>query len=236
MNILIPMCGLGKRFIEKGYTEPKPLIKIFDKTMIEWAIDSLGIKGNYIFVIKKEFNNLDKILTKLVPNCKIVVLDKNTNGAAETCLEAKHFLDYSDELIITNCDQIMNWNPKEFLEFIKNPIDGAVVTYYADTIKNSYARIDKDGYVDLIKEKEVISNYSLNGIHYWKQARLFVRSATRMIMNNDRTNNEFYIAPTYNYLIKDGYKIKVYNINSKEHIPIGTPEDLEKFKNEYNKI
>jgi hypothetical protein len=54
---------------------------------------------------------------------------------------------------------------------------------------------------------------------------LFVSSAEEMISEEDRTNNEFYVAPTYNYLIKSGKKILPFFYNL--HFPIGTPEDLE---------
>ena len=56
-----------------------------------------------------------------------------------------------------------------------------------------------------------------------------------MIEANETYNNEFYIAPSYNYLIKNGKKILPFFYNL--HYPIGTPEDLlkyqETFKNGY---
>jgi CTP:phosphocholine cytidylyltransferase-like protein len=30
MKVIIPMAGLGDRFISKGYVDPKPLIKVND--------------------------------------------------------------------------------------------------------------------------------------------------------------------------------------------------------------
>ena len=50
-----------------------------------------------------------------------------------------------------------------------------------------------------------------------------------MIIENDRANNEFYTCPVYNYAIKDGKKIVVYNIDYANMHGIGTPEDLNKF-------
>ena len=41
MNIIIPLCGIGQRFIESGYMNPKPLIDIFDKKLIFHVIDQL---------------------------------------------------------------------------------------------------------------------------------------------------------------------------------------------------
>ena len=47
-----------------------------------------------------------------------------------------------------------------------------------------------------------------------------------MIVRNDRVNNEFYTCPVYNYMIKKGLKIGVYEIDSKDMHGLGTPEDL----------
>ena len=47
-NVIIPLAGDGKRFKEKGIKTPKPLIKFYNKTLIETSIDSLNIKkANY---------------------------------------------------------------------------------------------------------------------------------------------------------------------------------------------
>ena len=48
-----------------------------------------------------------------------------------------------------------------------------------------------------------------------------------MISKNIRTNNEFYIAPSYNEMISNGKKILNYPIA--EMRGLGTPEDLSKF-------
>ena len=48
-----------------------------------------------------------------------------------------------------------------------------------------------------------------------------------MIACNDRVNNEFYTCPTYNYCIKRGAKIGIYNIDFTQMHGIGTPQDLQ---------
>ena len=35
MHIIIPMSGIGKRFVEAGYRIPKPLIVVDEKPIIE---------------------------------------------------------------------------------------------------------------------------------------------------------------------------------------------------------
>ena len=48
----------------------------------------------------------------------------------------------------------------------------------------------------------------------------------QMMIENDRTNNEFYICPVYNYLIRGGKKVGIYDIDQSQMHGIGTPEDL----------
>ena len=50
-----------------------------------------------------------------------------------------------------------------------------------------------------------------------------------MIVNNERVNNEFYTCPVYNYMIKSGAKIGIFEIPYESMHGIGTPHDLREF-------
>jgi dTDP-glucose pyrophosphorylase len=230
VNIIIPMAGEGSRFPKDQYL-PKPLIDVNGKPMIVRAIESLGVNGQYHFIIRQnEYTHIVKdIIGKVVKNPKFIEITQTTEGPACSALLFKEEINNSDELIIANCDQIMEWDSKLFFHNVRL-YDGAVVTYYSDTDKNSYARLDKKGHVVEIREKEVISNVSLNGIHYWKNGSDFVSSAETMIAEDDRApNGEFYIAPTYNYLIKSGKTVGIHHIPNEQHHAVGVPVDLERF-------
>lgn len=233
------MAGEGSRFKVKGYDKPKPLIQICGKSMIQKAVESLDIQGKYIFVVRQYDNEkinheLQSTLKKIKPDCKILVIKELTRGSAETCLLASDLIDNEEPLIITNCDQIMTWDSSKFCSKFNCKKDGIVVTYDANTKKNSYVKLDENGNAIQFAEKKVISKNSLNGIHYWKKGSDFVRSARKMIDNNLTVNNEFYIAPSYNELIKEGKQIIIHRVEKNEHWPVGTPEDLEKYENIQN--
>ena len=51
-----------------------------------------------------------------------------------------------------------------------------------------------------------------------------------MIEHNDKTNNEFYVAPVYNWAIRDGKKIAIYMVD--KIYELGTPEYLGNYLNE----
>jgi CTP:phosphocholine cytidylyltransferase-like protein len=236
MNIVIPMAGLGSRFPNNPL--PKPLIDINGMPMIQVAMDSLGIVGKFIFIVRsihvEEFK-IDLILKNLY-DCEVIVVNDLTEGPACTAMLAKDFINNQDPLFIANCDQIMKWDSLSFNSFCKNyPHDGFVVTYFANTTKNSYASLDNNGLVKLIKEKEVISNVSLNGIHFWKKGSDFVDSFYKMVENDDRApNGEFYIGPSYNHMISINKKIGIYHIPNEQHWAVGTEEDLNLYMRLHN--
>lgn len=233
MNIVIPMAGLGSRFKSDLFKTIKPLIPIAGKPMIHEVLKSLKLSGNYHFVIRNDeyVSQLTHVLKELIPNCNLIYVNEVTDGPASTCLMAQNLIDSDEQLIIANSDQVLWWNADIFQELIKiNQLDGLVVTFDSNSLKNSYARIDKDGFVLEIKEKVVISDLALAGIHYWKRGRDFVSSANQMINDKNRSFGEYYVGPTYNYLIQEGAKISTYHLSKLQHYPVGTPEDLQKYE------
>ena len=233
MNIVIPMAGEGTRFPKTKYKKSKPLINILGKPMIQAAIESLNLDGQYNYIIRKEHKDeIWDVLNTITPGCNIITVENTTGGPADSALLFDNIINNNKELVIANCDQIMWWDSEMFLVNARHPkYDGMIVTYYSDTPKNSYARINTRGFVVEVKEKEVISHTSLNGIHYWKNGSYFVDSAKRMKECNDTApNGEYYVGPTYNYMINDlKKKVGVYHIPNFQHNPVGIPEDLERY-------
>lgn len=244
MNIVIPMVGMGKRFSDVGYTMPKPLIEVNGIPIIQHAIESLNLDGRYIFIIRKnEFSDILKsLLIDLKRDCEILEVDYLTDGTVNSILLSQNLINNSQELITTNCDQRTEWDSKAFINFTKNnEMDGCVATYPYDNIvlgqksPYSFIKLNSNNIAIQLEEKLAISNLALCGIHYWRKGSDFVNSALELIKNNDRINGEFYVSKTYNYLIKDGKKIKHYPLKEGDFFSLGTPKDIEvyqKLKNE----
>jgi hypothetical protein len=47
--------------------------------------------------------------------------------------------------------------------------------------------------------------------------------------DNRAPNGEFYVGPSYNYMIKNGLTVGIYHVPNQMHHPVGVPDDLEKF-------
>jgi hypothetical protein len=61
-----------------------------------------------------------------------------------------------------------------------------------------------------------------------EQAKLFVEAAERMIAQNRRINNEFYVDECINDVIQMGFKAKVFEVD--HYICWGTPNDYKTFQ------
>jgi HAD superfamily hydrolase (TIGR01509 family) len=228
LNILIPMAGAGSRFEQAGYTFPKPLIEVNSKPMIQVVVENLNIDANYIYVVQKshrEKYNLDTMLNLITPGCKIVEVDGLTEGAACTALLAKDYINSDSPLFFANSDQFVEWDSNEFMyKMQESNCDGGIVTFKATHPKWSFARVDENGFVTEVAEKNPISDNATVGYYYWKHGSDFVKFAEQMIERNIRVNNEFYVCPVFNQAIEDCKKIRIFE--SSKMWGLGTPEDL----------
>lgn len=235
LNVLIPMAGAGSRFEQAGYTFPKPLIDVRNKPMIQVVVENLNIKANFIYIVQKphrEKYNLDTLLNLITPGCKIVEVDGLTEGAACTALLAKEFIDNDQPLFFANSDQFVEWDSNEFMyKMNETEADGGIVTFEATHPKWSFAKVDENGLVTEVAEKNPISNIATVGYYYWKHGSDFIKYAEQMIEKDIRVNNEFYVCPVFNEAIEDKKQIRTFNIN--KMWGLGTPEDLSYYLEHY---
>jgi HAD superfamily hydrolase (TIGR01509 family) len=228
LNVLIPMAGAGSRFEQAGYTFPKPLIEVNGKPMIQVVIENLNLDANYIYVVQKahrEKYNLDTLLNLLTPGCKVVETDGLTEGAACTALLAKKYIDNDNPLFFANSDQFVEWDSNEFMyKMQETNADGGIVSFTATHPKWSFAKVDENGLVTEVAEKNPISDIATVGYYFWKHGSDFIKYAEQMIEKNIRVNNEFYVCPVFNQAIEDCKEIRTFNTTGMWGL--GTPEDL----------
>lgn len=238
INIVVPMAGRGSRFSKAGYTLPKPLISVFGRPMIEIVVENLrpSQPHRFIFICQREHlaaHGLGSILMQSGPDTRIVPIDYVTDGAACTVLLAEAEINNDDALMIANCDQYISTPIDTYLNHMgQGGFDGFIMTMTANDPKWSFIELDENGTVNRVVEKEVISDEATVGIYNYQAGRSFVAAAKKMISNNDKTNNEFYVAPAFNYMIKDGMRVGYMNIGSDRAgmYGLGVPEDLEYFE------
>ena len=236
INVVIPMAGLGQRFVDSGYSKPKPFIDVLGSPMIEHVLKNLSVNNANYFLIaqEKHMQREPETISHLEKTYDVVFhfINGLTEGTASTVLTIENLIDTNTPLLIANSDQVIDLDINVFIEnAFQRGLDGSILVF-KDISKNpkwSYAQINEGGLVSLVREKEPISDLATVGIYFFNKGSDFIRSAKEMIQKNDRVNNEFYTCPVYNYLIEIGSKIGVYEIYKDQMHGIGTPEDLDRF-------
>lgn len=237
IQIVIPLAGLGKSFLEAGYNMPKPLVDVAGKSMIERVIENLKPKQDhkFIFIVKKDqyerYGQFLEIFNRSANGNHIVIEAIGIpQGAACTALLAIDYINNSDELIIANSDQIVDISIDKFIiNARRSKAAGFIMTFEASHPKWSFVRLNKNREVIETAEKKVISGNATVGIYYYKKGSLYVNAALSMIENDIRFNNEFYVCPAYNELILSGEKILAWEIDRRQMHTMGTAEDLAKY-------
>ena len=235
LNVLIPMAGEGSRFAKAGYTFPKPLIDVQGKPMIQVVVENLNMDANFIFVVRKEHRekyNLDSLLKLIAPGCQIVETDGLTEGAACTALLTRDLIDNDAPLFFANSDQFVEWDSTEFMyKMNETNADGGIVSFTATHPKWSFAKVNDEGLVTEVAEKNPISDIATVGYYYWKHGSDFVKYADQMVEKDIRVNNEFYVCPVFNEAIGDSKEIRTFNVE--KMWGLGTPEDLKYYLEHY---
>jgi dTDP-glucose pyrophosphorylase len=235
IQLVIPAAGLGTRFSNAGYKTSKPLIKVGNHEMILWVVSNFTlIAGDSVILISRDQDDLSMVRGRISPGIGFhnIKVSSVTDGPASTVNLARETLSLELPLIIANSDQYVSASLAGFIAEVRTGLlDGSVLTMNANGSKWSYVERKPNGEIKRVVEKEQISDEATVGIYAWKKAKLYFNSYDEMLAAEDRVNGEFYVAPTYNYLIRRGFRIGAFHIGNVEDAVhgLGTPEDLDLF-------
>ena len=239
MKIIIPMSGVGKRFQEKGYENPKYLLNVFKKPVIKHILSLFPGEKDINLIMNEEDYKDSKIMSSLnkIENLNIHCIKKHKKGPGYALL-VSGLLETEEEVFINYCDFANIWNWSEVKKYIKekNP-DGLLPAYkglHLHTIYGSkYAFIkESNKNVISIKEKEPFTDnpreeYASTGGYYFSSGLQAKKYIEDLFSSNNLINGEAYISSPYDLMIQDGLKVDVYNIDY--FFQWGTPEDYEEF-------
>ena len=108
---------------------------------------------------------------------------------------------------------------------------GQILTMIAHSAAWSYVGRDTAGAINRVIEKVEISDEATVGVYGWSKSEYAKASFEDTFNNNIRTNNEFYVAPTYNYMIENNQKVVSVpiGVHGLDVHGMGIPSDLSDF-------
>lgn len=238
MNIIIPIGGKGERF--RGiYKQPKPLIPIYGIPMVKYVIDHIintmepTSQFNIYLIYKSEIH--DEVIT-LCDNTYTysICLDRDTAGAAETVLYGlERIHSHYSKCLLIDCDTVYTTNIVGIAD-IYATMNANMVLYTENTNPKplySYIRVNEDGVITHIVEKQKISDNANTGCYFFNDINLLKTYCHRVISEGITFNGEPYISCVIDLMIRDKEVFMGHQILASSCISLGTPDDVKTYLN-----
>lgn len=245
-TLVIPMAGLGQRFVNEGYVQTKPLIPVSGVPMVVQATHDLPPAEQHVFVLRKDmvgYEGLAHELRELYPSANIKTIDHVTEGQACTASMGLDGLEYRGgevpgPITIGACDNGALYSADEFNRLVSDPsVDIIVwgVRGYPNACRHPkmFGWIEAEGsLIHSISVKAPLDKPTVDpivlGTFTFRKAEYFHRALERLIAREGRVNGEFYIDSLINDAIELGMRCHLFEVSS--YLCWGTPNDLRTFE------
>ncbi len=182
MKCLILAAGYATRLYPLTEKFPKPLLKIREKTIIDWLIDdidTLNVIDEYIIISNHKYFDHFKSWAKDKKQ-NVTVLDDGTTsnenrlGAVIDIKFAVDKLNINDDLLVLAGDNVLDFSLKHFIKYALDKNTSCVMRYYEESTqrlkKSGVAQIDGNEKIISLEEKPESpkSNWCIPPFYYYK--------------------------------------------------------------------
>lgn len=153
MKCLILAAGYATRLYPLTENFPKPLLKVGEKTILDWLIDdidTLGLVDEYVVISNHKFAHHFDAWAK-EKSQKITVVDDGTEsnetrlGAVKDIQFAMDTLGLDDEMLVIAGDNVLDFSLTKFISYAKEKGTSCIMRYYEE----SEAKLKKCGVVKI---------------------------------------------------------------------------------------
>jgi NDP-sugar pyrophosphorylase family protein len=245
MKIIIPMAGTGARFVEKGYKDPKPLIRIRPhlERIVEYVLRMFDKdRDDFVFIcndVHVNDHHIHEVLREICPYSTVVSMPSHKKGPIFTVQAAYDHIADDEEVIISYCDGMVTWDKSKFLSFVhSNNLDGCLITHTGfhphtlSSTKMAFVR-EEGGKVLEVKEKAHFTDnpqneHASSGVYYFRRGRDLKFYFDETVRRNINYNGEHYVTLSFNPMIEAGLNVGFYDT---DYVAIlGTPNEVENFE------
>ena len=243
MKVIIPMAGLGQRFVDAGYNVPKPFIEVAGQKIIDRIVNMFDEDDEMIFICNERHlrtDDTESYLQGIKRGCTILSVPQHTKGPVFTVIPHLDSIRDDEEVIVCYCDNPYLWDYKKFKNYVnKNNVDGCILTHSGfhphrlSSTYMAYCKTEGDSLLE-IKEKEPYTDnhweeHASTGTYYFRKGS-YVKKYFQDAIENEvkHTNGEYYVTLVYNLLVNDGLDVRVYDT---DYVTVfGTPEEVKNYE------
>lgn len=239
MNIIIPLGGLGSRFLETGFSLPKPLINLLFKPILFWLLDSLSLSDSdrVIVVCNKRLikYRFKELINKSYKNIDVIYLESDTRGAAETVLFGLQIADLNKPTLLLDGD---TFYIADILKIYRESVNKNVVFSFKqqdDRPIYSYVKVVENKIVQ-IAEKQQISDLANTGAYAFATGEILKQYCELAVKKfNKAKQKELYTSSIILDMIHDNVNFECIILQDTDFEVVGTPLQYKLFHNKYKK-
>lgn len=138
MKCLILAAGYATRLYPLTENFPKPLLKVGDKTILDWLVDDIdesGLVDEYVVISNHKFAHHFEEWAKTKTQ-KVTVVDDGTDtnetrlGAVKDIQFAIDKLNLDDDMLVIAGDNVLDFSLTKFVEYAKSKNTSCIMRYY----------------------------------------------------------------------------------------------------------
>ena len=214
MNYLITAAGKGSRLICKGIKPPKPLVIVHGIELLIWSLSSFNFTSkDRIYIVTQKRDRVKECLLNKLKNFfpEIVIywleLEEITNGQLVSAINAINYFSIKGKVLIHNCDT--SYKLSKNFEEIDEDYFGAIPYFFSEGDNWSFLKTNNgDELITEVKEKKRISSKCSVGTYFFRDSEELIKLTKDYLSStNINANQELYIAPIYDFAIKQGKNI-----------------------------
>lgn len=243
-QMVVPMAGLGKRFSDVGYKDPKPLIQVAGATMIEQTLRMLPKPSQRVLVARSEHSTTEAFKATLAstdPTPQVITLDRVTEGQAITAQIGVKEVDPNRPVLIPPCDAGYVYNLEEWARLENEPSTDCIVwcarnhlpSIWYPALSGWIHADPKTGDAKAMAVKKLVDDvpieeqFPLTGTFWFRTGQVFLDGVDELVESGERVNNEWYIDTVAKRMIERGMSVKAFIVD--KFMPWGTPNELKTF-------
>lgn len=243
MKCLILAAGYATRLYPLTENFPKPLLKVGNKTILDWLIDdidTLGLVDEYVVISNHKFAEHFESWAKEKAQ-KITVVDDGTStnetrlGAVCDIQFAIDKLGLDDDMLVIAGDNVLDFSLTRFIEYAREKGASAIMRYYEPEtkklLKSGVVTIDENDRVLKMTEKspEPATNWCTPPFYY------YTREAARLVKEGIKDGCGIDAPGSFIAYLCERAPVYAFLMPGKRY-DIGNLESYEAVKKEYHGI
>ena len=163
MKCLILAAGYATRLYPLTENFPKPLLKVGDKTILDWLIDDIegaGLVDEYVVISNHKFaHHFDEWAS--AKTVKITVVDDGTStnetrlGAVRDIQFAIDKLHLDDDMLVIAGDNVLDFSLQKFVRYAHSKQTSCIMRYF----EPNAAKLVKCGVVEVAPDDRIIGMF-----------------------------------------------------------------------------